>query len=163
MVNEEGEKAPVGFHFETQRRKGMLIAGPVLFGVGYILSVFYGVFGYTFAGVTSSSTTSFIVRNRSTYLVYAVPVAGPLLSQVLFATASGYINNSSRTLELMFAGIVTILQATGVTLTVLGIPSRQVLVEDRRASKTSAPPPVHLSFAPFATGSSFGFSLLLEH
>ena len=162
VVNAEGEQAPPGFHFETQRRKALLVTGPVLFGVGYILSVFYGVLGYSFAGLGTSSTTSFVVRNRGTYLVYAVPLVGPALSQFLFATSYGYSNVSSRQLEFLFAGVVTVLQVTGLTLAILGIPSRQVLVEDRRAEALGFSP-LRLSLAPGSPSSPLGLTLLLEN
>lgn len=162
LVSEDGEKAPPGYHFEMQRKKGLLITGPVLFGVGYIFSVLYGVFGYTFAGLGSSSTSSYIYLNRSTYLVYAIPLAGPALSQFLFATSFGY-SAVNRNLELLFAGIVTVLQVTGLVLALLGIKSSQVLVEDRRAEGSSKPPGMRLSLSPHAPGAPLGVSLLLEN
>lgn len=136
----------------------MLISGIVLFAVSYGLSILYGVAGYSFV---TASPTSFIVRNRSTYLVYAVPLAGPGLSQLFFSTAAGY-SSTNRGVEFLWAAIVTALQVTGVTLGVLGFFSRPVLVEDRRA-ETSRPPPLRLSLAPGAPGSLLGVSLLLEN
>jgi hypothetical protein len=160
-LNANGEKAPPGSHFEMQRRKGMLISGTVLFGVGYLLSAMYGVLGYTYA--IDNSSTSFIARNRATYLVYAVPLAGPALSQLLFASAFGYRNSPDRALEFFFATVVTALQFTGAALAVVGFIPREVLVEDRRASSSSAPPPLRWSIAPMASGSSFGLTLRVDN
>jgi hypothetical protein len=158
-VDADGERAPPGYHWEAQRRKGMLISGIALLGVGYFLSVMYGVMGYSF--VTTTSSTAFIVRNRSTYLVYAVPLAGPGLSQLLFATASGY-SSTNRGLEFLWATLVSALQLTGVTLGVLGFFTRNVAVRDSGAS-TYAAPAVRWSVAPFAPGAPMGLSLLIEN
>ncbi len=159
-VSEDGEKAPPGFHFETQRRKGLLIAGPVLFGVGYILSAMYGLFGYSFAGLGLTFPSGFVYNNRSTYLVYAVPLVGPLLSQALFATALGY-RGVNRDPEFLFAGIVTVLQTTGLVLALLGIKTTQVAVENRYSSSGAAP--IRWSLSPMAPGSPLGVTLFVEN
>lgn len=162
MVSDDGETAPPGFHFEMQRRKGMLIAGPVLLGVGYFISAFYGLFGYAFAGLGSTSRTSWIAVNRGTYLVNFIPVAGPLVAQLMFVGSAGYRGDGiGRTFEFGYVVVVTALQATGLALTILGIPSRQVLVEDRRAEADAKDPPgLRWTLAPTAPGAPMGFSLL---
>jgi hypothetical protein len=89
-------------------------------------------------------------------------LVGPALSQVLFATSFGY-SPVNRNFELLFAGVVTALQVTGLTLALLGIKSSQVLVEDRRATGSSKSPGMRLSIAPLAPGAPLGVSLLLEN
>ena len=162
MVSDDGETAPPGFHFETQRRKGLLVAGPVLLGVGYIFSAFYGLFGYTFAGLGSTSRTSWIAVNKGTYLVNFIPVAGPLVAQLMFVGSAGYRGDGlGRTFEYGFVVVVTALQATGLALSILRIPSRQVRVEGRRAGAGSTEPPgLRWTLAPTAPGAPMGFSLL---
>lgn len=162
-VSADGEHAPPGFHWEMQPRKGMMIAGVVTFGIGYVLSLMYGVLGYTFAGTNSPSTTSWIARNRTSYLAYMVPLAGPAICQAMMATSSGYSSNN-RDLELMWMGLMSVVQVTGATLGFLGgLVSRDVLERDRVADDVPHSSPVRWSLAPFAPGSAFGVSLRIEN
>jgi len=163
MVNADGERAPPGFHWELQPRKGMMIAGIAIFGVGYVMSLLYGVLGYTFAGTNSPSTTSWIARNRTSYLAYLVPVAGPGICQALMATSVGY-SDRNRELELMWMALMSVVQTTGATLGFLGgLVSREVAERDRIAGDAPRPVPVRWSVAPFAPGSAFGISLRIEN
>jgi hypothetical protein len=158
MVSADGEQAPPGFHWETKRRKGMLIAGPVLLGIGWIFSIFYGFFGFAFAGLSFSSSglnMGWAYQNRGTFLVYLVPVVGPAASQFMQAVSPGYRDSTSRTLELGWMVILEALQLSGALLTIFGIPTSQVLVEDKRADADS---PLHdglsVGWAPGPTGFS---------
>lgn len=158
-----GDQPARGYHFEQERISGLLVAGPVLFGVGYIISVFYGVFGYLIANLSPPGASGFLYQNRGAFLIYAVPLAGPLLSQFVLSRSFGYRDGFGRSFEFLFAGVVTGLQAVGLGLAIPGIfIKRQVEVRDRF---TAAPvePPFRLSFAPMAPGAPMGFSLLLEH
>lgn len=165
MVSDDGEQAPPGFHWETQRRKGMLIAGPVLLGIGYAFSAFYGLFGFAFAGIGltgTSSSTSWIVRNRNTYLVNFVPIAGPAIAEVMFVVSPGFRGDSSgRPIEYAWVIVLSALQVAGGLLIGLGIPTHQVLVEDKRAD-AKAPSlldGLSVQWAPAAPGSTAGVSL----
>jgi hypothetical protein len=159
-VSESGEKAPPGFHFETRRRKALIVSGSVLFGVGYLFSLFYGVLGYLAVETKNRDPMEFIIVNRTKFLFYTIPLAGPGLSQFLLATSPGYLPDR-RAPELIFAGIVSGFQLIGLTLGILGFPSRQVLIEDPVLA--SRPPKLRWSIAPGAQSSLLGLTLLIEN
>lgn len=159
-VSEKGEKAPEGFHFETHRRKALIVTGSFLFAIGYVVSALYGGLGYLSVETKKLMPDDFIVVNREKYLFYTIPLAGPAVSQFLFATAPGY-SPSNRGSELIFASVVSGFQLIGLTLGILGFPSRQVLVEDPVAA--ARPPALRWSIAPGAQRSLLGLTLLIEN
>lgn len=159
MVNDAGERAPPGQHFETKRRVGMLITGPILFGAGYLLGGAYGFLSFAGTGAT--------VR-----LLNFIPLAGPAISQLVIMTGTGI--SSTLFTDVVFTFLVTALQVTGLTLAILGIPKRQVLVDDDRPEpgrqrdpqdreRDSKLPPIQWSIAPFAPGADVGISLLVRN
>lgn len=150
-----GEVAPTGFHYEKQRRKGMLITGPILLGVGFVLSVYFGYF--SFSNVTG-------LRQNSDYLWFLVPVAGPVIGEMLVTHGLKFVNAA----ELLFTVVVTALQVTGALLTVLGLPARQVLVPNDPdapppSERDSRLPPVQWSLAPGAPGAPLGLTLSIRN
>lgn len=161
LVNDRGERAPPGQHWESRRKVGLLITGPILFGVGYGLSVLSAL-----SGLSGPRVFSFI------------PLVGPAISQVLLITSNAYsgFNAGGLFLDLIFTVAVTALQGTGLLLGLLGIPKRQVLVDDpgrrrrdddddRREEqpRDNKPPPIQWSLAPFAPGADVGLSLLVRN
>ena len=167
MVSDRGERAPPGKHWEYRRKVGLLITGPILFGVGYGLSVLSAISGLSTVG------------NR---VFCFIPIAGPTIMLITQLSSNYYaFSSSSILLDLGFTVISTALQATGLLLGLLGIPKRQVLVDDpggrrydrddrrddddRREERPrdNRPPPIQWSLAPFAPGADIGVSLLIRN
>jgi hypothetical protein len=154
-VNQAGEHAPQGQHFELHRRTGLLITGPILLGVGYLGGAFVGVVN-TLLG--SRTTPSFF---------NAIPFVGPLLGEVAYSQGGFNLFNAST----LFAVVLTGLQVAGTILTIFGIPQREVLVDDdvldpqRRGpeNRDSRLPPIQWSLMPSAPGSLLGVSLMVRN
>jgi hypothetical protein len=151
-VNEAGERAPVGQHYEHRRRTGFLIAGPILLGVGWLGGAFLGILNWLGGSVSTPS------------ILNAIPFAGPLLGEVVYSrnTTGG---------SLLFAVALTAMQVAGTVFTILGLPMREVLIDDegsdyrdgapRDQQRNSKLPPIQWSVAPGAPGAPLGVSLTL--
>lgn len=163
LVNDAGDRAPPGQHYEYRRKIGLLITGPILFGVGYGFSAF--------AAILSVQSGPSSVR-----LLNFIPVVGTVVSEVALLSSTGInfgFSTSTIFVDLLFTIATTALQATGLTLALLGIPKRQVLIDDegrdrRRDRDPEQPrdeklPPIQWSLAPFAPGADVGVSLLIRN
>lgn len=127
---EDGMAVPPGAHVESRSRRGLVIAGSILFGISYGITLLVGL-----GGVSAGS---------GEFSLLAVPVVGPLLlaANADFEGAFG------------LALFSTIPQATGVLLFILGLAVRkQVLVfgEGPRAT--------HFALAPTPLPGGAGISL----
>jgi hypothetical protein len=123
----EGRPIPPGYHHETRPRRGLVIAGPIVFGVPYVLSM----------SVAASS------RYEPDRWLYA-PVVGPFIdlaqrgddcTRSTVVTGPGTTStfetcseDSSTRFFLMFDGLM---QTAGATMLILGLALPQhVLVRD---------------------------------
>ena len=157
MVNDQGERAPAGQHFETRRKMGLLITGPILFGVGWLGGAAIGFLSYLTSGATAR-------------LLNFIPVGGAIGSELVLLGSPGGSNSPTLFSDVLFTAVVTALQFVGITLAVLGIPRRQVLVDDdeQQPSEPRRPreeklAPIQWSLAPFAPGADFGISLMIRN
>jgi len=160
-VSADGTIAPAGFHFEKTRRKGLLIMGPILFGVGYILSGLWGLYASVLGGSLASSAfdQSFANRTSGNYLMHFIPVFGPFAAQIGLATNGGY-RSQFRVHEFVACTIFTLLQAGGITSFVLGLlGTTETLVRDEYVG-TSRSSDFKVTFAPFSPGAEVGASLM---
>ena len=127
----EGEPIPAGYHPAERTRRGPIIAGAVVFGILYVISVLV-------AGVDQD-----VSGGKSGAWLYA-PVIGP------FAT----IPESSSSTGTSFLVLDGVGQAAGAVLLVWGISSPQtVLVRDDQLGVRIAPRPLLLG----KSGGGFGF------
>ncbi len=160
-VSADGKVAPEGFHYEKTRPKGLLIMGPILFGVGYILSSLWGLYAWGLGGDLAVGTfdQAFARRTSGNYLMHFVPVLGPFMAQIGLATNSGY-RAQFRVHEFVACTIFTLLQAGGVTSFVLGLlGTTESLVRDEYVG-TPQSSDFRLTLAPFSPGAEVGASLL---
>jgi len=112
----EGQPIPAGYHVETRPRKGFVVAGAIVFGSLYVISV----------SVAGSSK-----RTGDGYLL--IPVMGPFIdlgarddrcsSSNSFACSS---TDSSERFWLTFDGIG---QAAGATLLIVGLAAQEKMLE----------------------------------
>jgi hypothetical protein len=111
----EGEQIPPGYHQGTQIRKGMVIAGSVLFGSAWVPTAIVGSFTDPYA---------------------VIPVAGPLITAARVDTQD---LGSVAVFWLIFDGVQ---QAAGLSLLIAGLTAKQpVLVrDDVREAKTQILP-----------------------
>jgi hypothetical protein len=156
VVGEDGERAPPGYHFESQRRRALLITGPILLGVGYVVAAGTGFLSFLANSVTSS--------NNGGYLLNFIPLAGPVLARL---TYNSYYTSTA---DWLYTGVVTALQVTGLVLLIFGLPHHQVLVQDendyqrdRDRPRDSTLPPIQWSLSPFAPGSPLGLTLTVSN
>ncbi len=157
-VSEDGERAPPGYHFEVQRRRSLLITGPILLAGGYFIGA-------------GGALLDNAYRNDSNHFLYLIPIAGPAIARLVFLSkpTTAYF----ATFELLYTVALTALQVTGLTLTLVGLKSHEVLVPDggpnapqdreRDQNRDSRAPPVQWSLAPIAPGSLLGVSLLITN
>jgi hypothetical protein len=154
LTGEDGERAPPGFHFEAHRRTGMLISGPIIFGVGYLSAVIWGLAGFAGSG---SSSPLYYRANNGAYLLYLIPLAGPLLGQLAVGTY-GYFDSTTW----LLAAASTAAQIVGLTLALLGLRSTQELVRDGQVERSSSLfGDVRVALAPGAPGAPLGMTLSL--
>jgi len=120
----EGRPIPSGYHLESRPRKGLVVAGPIVFGVPYFLSL-------------SVAASSRYTPDRWLYL----PIAGPFLDLAgrkeecspngisnNVATYYGCNDDSTARFFLMFDGLM---QVSGMTMLIFGLAMPQnVLVRD---------------------------------
>ena len=123
----EGRPIPAGYHHETRARRGLVIAGPIVFGVPYVLSM----------SVAASS------RYSADRWLYA-PVVGPFIDLAqrgddctrntvvtgpgMTSTYETCTEDSSTRFFLMFDGLM---QTAGATMFILGLALPQhILVRD---------------------------------
>ncbi len=91
----EGGDVPAGFHLVTRPRTGMLVAGAVVFGVSYLITLYVGLLlGDGWA---------------------VLPLAGPIIVGVNVATPS------SVGVVAFLSGLLTLTQGLGVTLFTLSL------------------------------------------
>lgn len=152
---------PPGYHYESKRRIGMLIGGVVPLGIGYGLSILYGL-----AMLTSSSGSGFYTGSGN--FLYFVPVLGPLFRQAvaMSSSTSRYYSSGWVGVDLLLTIVFTAAQAVGLTFTLLGIFKKtQVLVKDGESAwKETAPGGVSVAIAPvFSPYGGGGLSLVLVH
>jgi hypothetical protein len=127
---EEGQPIPYGYHHETRPRKGMVIAGSVVFGVLYLISAYSGAIGDDLANGG---------ENKAGWMF--LPVLGPFLE---------WSETDSTTLRYMLA-LDGLAQAAGVTMLVCGLLyPRHLLVRNDLASMTITPMKIGME------GSGFG-------
>lgn len=157
VVNLEGEQAPYGYHWEMKRTRSLITAGTVTAGVAYFISVISGVFAYDFANIFNSSA-----RDEPLYLLYLVPLAGPVVGRAMLASTYG--PGLSQGIDWLWAAVLSVCQVGGLTMIVLGSRETEQLVsDDPRASRASGGVPVRWSLAPLAPGSVLGLTFTLKH
>ena len=157
VINSEGEHAPHGYHWEMKRTRSLITAGAVTAGVAYLISVISGVAAYDFANIFSSTA-----RDEPLYLIYLVPLAGPLVGRAMLSSTYG--PRLSQAIDWLWAAVLSVCQVGGLTMLVLGTRETEQLVsDDPRASRTSNAVPIRWSLAPFAPGSLVGLTFTLRH
>ncbi len=158
----EGELPPRGFHYENVRRKGALIGGAVVFGVGYLLSNLYGI------GCATGGVTSGLYRGGGNAL-YLVPVLGPLLRQgVALSGPIGSIDSSfgynvvNAALDVFLTVVFTTAEAVGLAFTLVGLfkTSRELVPDDPLASREPEAP--RWVIAPVGPSGTPGLSFALS-
>ena len=156
VISSEGEHAPHGYHWEMKRTRSLITAGAVTAGVAYLISVISGVFAYDFANIFNSSS-----RDEPLYLIYLVPLAGPVVGRAMLASTYG--PQLSQAIDWLWAAVLSVCQVGGLTMIVLGARETEQLVsDDPRASRRSEPAPLQWSLAPFAPGSLVGLTFTLR-
>jgi hypothetical protein len=150
----EGKPIPPGYHLETRARRGLVVSGPIIFGVPYVLSM----------SVAASS------RYEPDRWLYA-PVFGPFVnlaqrkddcavnSVSIGSSATVSCSGDSATrFFLMFDGLM---QTAGATMLILGLALPQrVLVRDDAPYYSSSRSHFAWAVAPQAMGrSGYGLSL----
>jgi hypothetical protein len=120
----EGRPIPAGYHLETRVRKGLVVSGPIIFGIPYLLSI----------SVAASS------KYEPDRWLYA-PVVGPFVN---LATRSDdcnpNISTSGSTSTVVCSGesgarfflmMDGVMQTAGATMLILGLAlQQQLLVRD---------------------------------
>jgi hypothetical protein len=153
----DGRAIPPGYHLETRARRGLVVSGPIIFGVPYVLS----------ASVAASSQYD---PDRWLYL----PVVGPFadlgargsqcsrnsftVSPGVTSTTETCVNDSASRFFLMLDGLM---QTAGATMLILGLalPSH-LLVRDDAPYSGSAGTPVIWSVQPRTMGrGGYGVSI----
>ena len=161
-VNDEGERAPRGHHYELKRRRGFLISGPLVLGGGYLVSVLFAVFGYdnnTYLGNGS------VVHEDGSYLLYAIPLLGPVVGRG--ALTSAYGSRLTGAVDWGYSLGMSLAQVVGLTLTLLGSKPTQQLVRDNgegdEAARSSNASAVRWSLSPGASRAPLGLTLTIEN
>jgi hypothetical protein len=135
--------APPGYRYESKPIKGLAVAGFVLFGATYVLTIATGaivssVFGSKKVGEHTAAS--------------AVPLVGGVLADV--GAVEDYSSKGAP------AGtVLTVLQVTGLTLGIVGLAVKRrtlVRVSEANGRATSSVVP---SVAPWATGTGGGLVL----
>ena len=90
-VNDEGERAPVGQQFETRRKMGLLITGPILFGVGWLGGGAIGFLSYLGSGATAR-------------LLNFIPVGGAIGSELVLLGSPGGSDSPTLFGDVVFTG-----------------------------------------------------------
>lgn len=133
----EGGPVPAGYHVEERPRRGLLIGGPIILGVPYVL------------GLAVASGGNF--PNSTGWLV--VPGIGPWLTLGLRHKSSSTCSDSSSLGDCVdttldgatrtFLVIDGFMQTAGAVMTIIGIASpRQVIARDFVGSLHFAPSPI---------------------
>lgn len=158
----EAAAAPVKTHTERRARKGLVITGAALLGVGYLIALATTVGGAAWAAAFPENTCWRYVSS-----VAWIPIIGPAIS---IAGQSG-LNRGARgnlpctaeplyPLGVALAVIDTALQVTGLSLLIVGLVARETVEvpdEPGTVSRSSG-----FSFEPYVTigapGSSLGIT-----
>src|SRR5262249_3684090 len=151
----EGRPIPPGYHVETRARRGLVVAGPIIFGIPYVFS----------ASVAASSTFD---PDRWLYLPVVGPFAdlgarGSRCTRSTFPTPSGTSttevcsDDSAARFFLMLDGLM---QTAGATMLILGLalPTTHVIRDDAPYSGSASP--VVVSVRPSSLGRS-GYGLTI--
>lgn len=130
----EGEPIPPGYHESTRMRKGLVIAGAVLFGTTYLLSALVG------AIVTDCQC-------GGTATALLIPGAGPFVEL-------GQSNSATGSFSLVLDGLS---QVGGLAMFIAGLAvPRTVLVRDDYASSSG----FHLTVSPIVGPGQRGMGLV---
>jgi hypothetical protein len=145
----EGRPIPPGYHVETRHRRGLVVSGPIIFGVPYLLSM-------------SVAASSKYTPDRWLY----APVVGPFVN---LATRSDDCNpnttsgnsttvvcsgESGTRFFLMLDGLM---QTAGATLLILGLALPQtLLVRDDAPYSGANKSNFAMTISPYAIGKSGG-------
>jgi len=147
----DGRPVPPGYHLETRPRKGLVVSGPIIFGIPYVLS----------ASVGASSRFD---PDRWLY----VPVVGPFAdlgargsqcTRNTFVVSAGVTNTTENCIDdsgarffLMLDGLM---QTAGATMLILGLalPSH-LLVRDDAPYAAAAPAKGGWTLRPLTMGRS---------
>jgi hypothetical protein len=153
----EGRPIPPGYHLETRARRGLVVTGPIIFGIPYVLS----------ASVGASSRYD---PDRWLYLPVVGPFAdlgarGSQCTRTSFPTSSGTStteicnDDSAARFFLMLDGL---LQTAGATMLILGLalPSHHLLRDDAPYAG-SAGSPVVVNVRPTTLGRG-GYGLAID-
>jgi hypothetical protein len=144
----DGGPVPAGYHIEDRPRRGLLIGGPVILGVPYVL------------GLAVASGGNF--PNSTGWLV--VPGIGPWITLALRHKSSSTCSDSSTLGDCVdttvdgatrtFLVIDGFMQTAGAAMTIIGIASpRQVIARDFVGSLHFAPSPIgRAGYGGFVTG-----------
>jgi hypothetical protein len=116
---EEGQPIPYGYHHETRARKGLVIAGSIVFGVVYIYSSLIAA-----AGEDSYN------NNDNQLAALWIPVLGPFIQMASVDSSIGK--------EMLF--LDGLAQAAGLTMLITGLVyPRHILVRNDLASMSFVP------------------------
>jgi hypothetical protein len=148
----EGRPIPTGYHLETRQRSGLILAGGLVLGITYALSI-------SVAGASREHADRWLL----------VPVAGPFIDLAArptcdrtsdpFTGTRNYCNDdSSARTSLMLDGLT---QVGGAVLTIVGLATpRRVVVRDDAPYAARSGPGFTWSLAPRSYGrSGHGFAL----
>jgi hypothetical protein len=115
----EGKPIPPGYHIETRARRGLVVSGPIIFGVPYLLSM----------SVAASS------KYQPDRWLYA-PVFGPFVNLASRSddcnpntgSGSNFVCTSNDSGTRFFLMLDGLMQTAGATLLILGLALPQTLL-----------------------------------
>jgi hypothetical protein len=142
---EPGDPIPPGYHPDLRARKELIVAGAVILGVFYHLSVLGALlanvrFCLNFSSVGCGGASAQDVKAAALY----VPVAGPFLQMTQTTEATGNVLN-------VIDGVA---QSAGLAALIIGLASPQrVLIRNDSAAIRARP-------VPFLTGHTAGLGLV---
>ena len=147
----EGKPIPPGYHIETRVRRGLVVSGPIIFGVPYLLSM----------SVAASS------KYEPDRWLYA-PVFGPFINLAsrsdecnpnTSSSTSGTITCTADSSTRFFLMLDGLMQTAGATMLILGLALPQtLLVRDDAPYTGKNPSHVAWTISPYAMGRS-GYGL----
>jgi hypothetical protein len=142
----EGRPIPPGYHLETRVRKGLVVSGPIIFGIPYLLSI-------------SVAASSKYAPDRWLY----APVIGPFVNLTTRSDdcnpnsstsgATGFVECTGESSARFFLMMDGVMQTAGATLLILGLAlQQQLLVRDDAPFTGKNGSHFAWTVSPYATG-----------